>query len=74
MLFFCIKVNAFETYLTGIGKNQPDLPSETGHQFSSTEQKPLCQHVEMQHISCSCSSYFILRIKAVVVGGEKNGE
>lgn len=71
-VFFCIKINAFETYhpIPDWNKKKINLPSEAGHQFSSTEQKPPCQHLQMQHIKCSYSSYFILCIKALV-GGEK---
>lgn len=46
-----------------------NLPYGTGHQFSSTAQKPPCQHLAVQRIACFCSSYFILCIKALVGGG-----
>lgn len=74
--FFCsalkwMLLKHITPYLTG---GEKSLPSETGHQFSSTAQKPPSQHLAMQHVACSCSSYFILCIKALERGGREKTE
>lgn len=52
MLFFSVSkqmlLKCITPYLTGI-KKEKGKPSETGHRFSSTAQKPPCQHLELQH-------------------------